>query len=47
MAKRLVLSFVIFMPQWAEPQRHMVVGVCVCMCVSVRRTLTKRQRARR
>ena len=35
---------VFIMPRWAEPQRHTVVGLCVC--VSVRRTLTKRQRAR-
>ena len=21
------------MPRWAEPQRHTVVSLCVCMCV--------------
>ena len=32
MVKKMTKS--IFMPQWAEPQRHTVVCSCVCVCVS-------------
>ena len=26
---------VVFIPQWVEPRRHTVVGLCVCICMSV------------
>ena len=46
--KRYCLAQVtrVIIPRWVEPKRHTVVGLRVCMCVSVRRTLTKHQRAR-